>query len=190
MEIEKDNFEDDNELSRLEDDEELAGETEEIVETEEEELVIVGEEPEEETPAPKPAAKPAGKKPAKKAAKKKPAKKKKAAKSKPKRKRRSRRRRKRGGRSFSGSGELVEEEAGTIVPAFSFCGITPPGLGLSLPLLVSHIEYCVFQTNCLERGWRRHALDCPRSRWRCRRLGGVGPADPGIGRGAATRAPR
>ena len=55
MEIEKDNFEDDNELSRLEDDEELAGETEEIVETEEEELVIVGEEAEEETPAPKPA---------------------------------------------------------------------------------------------------------------------------------------
>jgi len=35
MDFEKDNFEDDNELSRL-DDEELAGETEEIVETEEE----------------------------------------------------------------------------------------------------------------------------------------------------------
>ena len=34
MDLEKDNFEDDNELSRLEDDEELAGETEEIVETE------------------------------------------------------------------------------------------------------------------------------------------------------------
>ena len=36
MEIEKDNFEDDNELSRLEDEEELGGETQEIVETEEE----------------------------------------------------------------------------------------------------------------------------------------------------------
>ena len=70
MDFEKDNFEDDNELSRL-DDEELAGETEEIVETEEEELVIVGEEPEEEAPAAKPAPKPAAKKPAKKAAKKK-----------------------------------------------------------------------------------------------------------------------
>jgi len=33
MEIENDNFEDDNELSRLEDDEELVGEAEEIVET-------------------------------------------------------------------------------------------------------------------------------------------------------------
>ena len=38
MDLEKDNFEDDNELSRLEDDEELAGETEEIVETEGPEL--------------------------------------------------------------------------------------------------------------------------------------------------------
>src|SRR5712692_10790935 len=44
MDFEKDNFEDDNELSRLENDEELGGETEEIVEAEEE-LVIVGEEP-------------------------------------------------------------------------------------------------------------------------------------------------
>jgi hypothetical protein len=86
MEIEKDNFEDDNELSRLEDDEELPGETEEIVEAEEEELVIVGEEPEEEAPAPKPAPKPAAKKPAKKAAKKKAAPKKKTKKSKPKKK--------------------------------------------------------------------------------------------------------
>jgi hypothetical protein len=86
MEIEKDNFEDDNELSRLEDDEELVGEAEEIVETEEEDLVIVGEEPEEEAPAPKPAPKPAAKKPAKKAAKKKTAAKKKAKKSKPKKK--------------------------------------------------------------------------------------------------------
>ena len=53
MDIDKDSFEDDNELSRLED-EELGGETEEVVE-EEEELVIVGEEPEEVAPAPKPA---------------------------------------------------------------------------------------------------------------------------------------
>ena len=56
MDFEKDNLEDDNELSRLEDDEELGGETEEIVETEEEELVIVGDDSEEEAPAPKPAA--------------------------------------------------------------------------------------------------------------------------------------
>jgi hypothetical protein len=33
MDFQKDNFEDDNELSRLEDDEELGGETQEIVET-------------------------------------------------------------------------------------------------------------------------------------------------------------
>ncbi len=84
MDIEKDSFEDDNELSRLED-EELGGETEEIVE-EEEELVIVGEEPEEVAPAPKPPAKPAAKKRAKKAAKKKPARKKAAKKAKPKKK--------------------------------------------------------------------------------------------------------
>src|SRR6266850_1412471 len=84
MDIEKDSFEDDNELSRLED-EELGGETEEIVE-EEEELVIVGEEPEEVAPAPKPASKPAAKKRAKKAAKKKPARKKAAKKAKPKKK--------------------------------------------------------------------------------------------------------
>jgi hypothetical protein len=87
MDFEKDNFEDDNELSRLEDDEELGGETHEIVETEEEELVILGEEPEEVAPAPKPAPKPAAKKkPARKAAKKKAASKKKAKKSKPKKK--------------------------------------------------------------------------------------------------------
>jgi hypothetical protein len=84
MDIEKDSFEDDNELSRLED-EELGGETEEIVE-EEEELVIVGEEPEPAAPAPKPAARPAGKKRAKKAGKKKPARKKATKKSKPKKK--------------------------------------------------------------------------------------------------------
>ena len=83
MDIEKDGFEDDNELSRLED-EELGGETEEIVE-EEEELVIVGEEPEA-APAPKPAAKPAAKKRAKKAGKKKPARKKAAKKAKQKKK--------------------------------------------------------------------------------------------------------
>src|SRR4030081_1932416 len=86
MDFEKDNFEDDNELSRLEDDEELGGETEEIVEAEEE-LVIVGEDLDEAAPAPRPAAKPAAKKRPKKAAKKKPARKKKAAKkSKPKKK--------------------------------------------------------------------------------------------------------
>src|SRR5215472_12435975 len=83
MDFEKDNFEDDNELSRLEDDEELGGEAQEIVEAEEEELAIVGEEPEEEAPAPRPAAdRPAPKKPA---AKKKVAPKKKA-KAKPKKK--------------------------------------------------------------------------------------------------------
>ena len=42
MAFEKDSFEDDNELSRLED-EELGGEAEEVVEAEEEELVMVGE---------------------------------------------------------------------------------------------------------------------------------------------------
>src|SRR6266436_6069174 len=36
MAFQKDNFEDDNELSRLEDDEELGGEAEEVVEAEEE----------------------------------------------------------------------------------------------------------------------------------------------------------
>ena len=53
MDFEKESFEDDNELSRLEEDEELGGETQEMVETEEEELVVVGEEPEEEAPAPR-----------------------------------------------------------------------------------------------------------------------------------------
>src|SRR3989454_383826 len=77
MDFEKDNFEDDNELSRL-DDEELAGETEEIVETEEEELGIVGEVP--------------------------------------------------------------EEEAGTIVPASSFCGIAPPRVGYHEPCLVPKLN--------------------------------------------------
>jgi hypothetical protein len=91
MELEKDNFEDDNELSRLEADEELGGG--DLVETEEEEIAIVSEEPEESAPRPaaarpapkkkakkRPAkkAKKAGKKrPAKKAAKKKTSKKKK-----------------------------------------------------------------------------------------------------------------
>jgi len=70
MDFEKEGFEDDNELSRLEEDEELGGESQEIVETEEEELAIVGEEPEEEAPAPRPApaARPAQKKTAKKKA--------------------------------------------------------------------------------------------------------------------------
>jgi hypothetical protein len=88
MDFAKDNFEDDNELSRLEDEEELGGEVQEIVETEEEELAIVGEEPEVETPAPKLAPKPAAKKPAArvKIAKKRAARKKKAKKSKPKKK--------------------------------------------------------------------------------------------------------
>ena len=83
MDFEKDNFEDDNELSRLEEDEELGGETQEMVETEEEELAIVGEEPEEEAPASRPA--PAARPAPKKAAKKKAAPKKKA-KAKPKKK--------------------------------------------------------------------------------------------------------
>jgi hypothetical protein len=93
MEFEKDQFEDDEELSRLEDDEELGGEPGAVVE-EEEELLIVEEEPADEgdEPAAKPAAKPAPKKAspkkaaakkAKKPAKKKPAKK---AKAKPKKK--------------------------------------------------------------------------------------------------------
>jgi hypothetical protein len=94
MDFEKDNFEDDNELSRLEDEEELGGEVREIVETEEEELAIVGEEPEEEAPAPKPAPKPAAKKPAANVAKKGAKPKKKAKKSKPKKKAAKRRARK------------------------------------------------------------------------------------------------
>jgi hypothetical protein len=77
MEFEKDQFEDDEELSRLEDDEELGGEPGAIVE-EEEELLIVEEEPGDEgdEPAAKPAAKPAPKPSTKKAAPKKAAKKK------------------------------------------------------------------------------------------------------------------
>ncbi|HEX2714657.1 MAG TPA: hypothetical protein VHM88_20885 [Candidatus Acidoferrales bacterium] len=83
MDFEKDNFEDENELSRLEDDEELGGETQEIVEAEEEELAIVGEEPDEQAPAPRPAPNPAAKRPA---AKKKAARRKKAKKARPKKK--------------------------------------------------------------------------------------------------------
>jgi len=83
MDFEKENFEDDNELSRVEEDEELGGESQEMVETEEEELAIVGEEPEEEAPAPRPA--PAARPAPKKAEKKKAAPKKKA-KAKPRKK--------------------------------------------------------------------------------------------------------
>jgi hypothetical protein len=91
MDLQKDNFEDD-ELSRLEDEEELGGETHEIVETEEEELAIVGEEPEEESPAPapRPAAKKSAAKKAKKRAGPKKKAKKRAKKSKPKKKARKR----------------------------------------------------------------------------------------------------
>src|SRR5271165_2454114 len=78
MDFEKDQFEDDEELSRLEEDDELGGET--IIEAEEE-ILTVEEEPAEEAeqetaarPAPKATAKKpapkAAKKPAKKAAKK------------------------------------------------------------------------------------------------------------------------
>ena len=70
MDFEKENFEDDSELSPLED-EELGGDADEIVETEEEEMVI-SEEPEEEAPAAKPAPKPAAKKAAKKKQRRKP----------------------------------------------------------------------------------------------------------------------
>src|SRR5437667_10648038 len=84
MDFEKENFEDDNELSPLEDEEELGGESQEIVETEEEELAIVGEEPEEEVPAPRPA--PAARPAPKKAAAKKKAAPKKKPKAKPEQK--------------------------------------------------------------------------------------------------------
>jgi hypothetical protein len=89
MDLEKDNFEEE-ELSGLEEDDELPGDAD-VVETEEEELIITDEEPEEApAPAARPAprtasksaaAKPAAKKPAKKAP---PTKAKKAAKAKPK----------------------------------------------------------------------------------------------------------
>ncbi len=67
MDFKKDNFEDDNELSRLEDDEELG--SGEIVETEEEELTVISEEPEAAVPAPKAPPKPAVRKRAKRAKK-------------------------------------------------------------------------------------------------------------------------
>src|SRR6266478_2189965 len=91
MDLEKDNFEDDNELSGLEEEDELAGG--EVVETEEEELMIGEEEPETApAPAARPAApRPAAKKPAKKAAKKKAGKRKKAGKKKAARKKGKRR---------------------------------------------------------------------------------------------------
>jgi hypothetical protein len=90
MDLKKDAFEDDNELSRLEDEEEI-GAGDEIVETEEEELLITDHEPEAAVPVP--ALKPARKRAAKKRkAKKRAAKKtkksgKRKAKAKPKRKR-------------------------------------------------------------------------------------------------------
>jgi hypothetical protein len=88
MDLEKDNFEDDNELSGLEEEDELGGDSEEIVEVEEEELILGDEEPgEAPAPAPRAAPKPAAKPPAKKAAAKKvPKKAKKAAKPKAKKK--------------------------------------------------------------------------------------------------------
>ena len=77
MDFEKDQFEEDDELSRLEDDDELGGDGEGITE-EEEEILVVEEEPTEEgeeEPAEKPAPKAAPKKAAPKKAAKKPAKK-------------------------------------------------------------------------------------------------------------------
>jgi hypothetical protein len=83
MDFEKDNFDEETELSPLED-EELGEDGEGLVETEEEELIISEEEPEaaapaKKVPAPKPAAKKAAPKPKKAAAKKTPAKKAKKA---------------------------------------------------------------------------------------------------------------
>jgi hypothetical protein len=91
MDIEKDAFEDDNELSRLDEEDELVGDGDDVVESEEATLLIVDEEPEEVAPAPKAAPRRAAKKPAKKkAAKKAPKKAKKAAKkSKPKAKKKA-----------------------------------------------------------------------------------------------------
>ncbi len=92
MEFEKDQFEEDDELSRLDDDEELGSEGDATIE--EEEILLVEDEPAEEgeeepaakpapKAAPKAAPKPAAKKPAaKKVAKKKPAAKKPAKKAK------------------------------------------------------------------------------------------------------------
>jgi hypothetical protein len=82
MDFEKDNFDEETELSPLED-EELGDDGDALVETEGEELIIGEEEPEEapaatKAVAPKPAAKKVAAKP-KKAAKKKPAKKAKKA---------------------------------------------------------------------------------------------------------------
>ena len=62
MDFEKDQFEDDDELSRLEEDEELGGEAESVIEEEEEEILAIDEEPAEEAEeATRPAAKPAPK---------------------------------------------------------------------------------------------------------------------------------
>ncbi len=120
MDIEKDGFEDDNELSRLED-EELGAETEEVVE-EEEELVIVGEEPEEVVPAPKPASKPAAKKRAKKGEE--------SEAEKEGRQEKSQESIEEEKKAVSAvhAGKILLAEAGPWVPAFSFCGILPPTL--------------------------------------------------------------
>ena len=55
MEFQKDAFEDDNDLSRLEEEEEVGHEAEEVMESEEEEILVT-----EEAPAPAPAARQIG----------------------------------------------------------------------------------------------------------------------------------
>src|SRR6516162_106774 len=123
MDLEKDQFEDDDELSRGEEDEELGGEAEGVVEEEEEEGLAIDEEPAEEAeeepaarPAPKAAPKKAAapkakaKKPAKKATK---APKAKKAKAKPKKaaKKPSKKRRREIERAYCTEGLPVEREA-------------------------------------------------------------------------------
>jgi hypothetical protein len=98
MDFEKDAFEDDNELSRMEDEEEGPGGAGELIETEEEE-VLMTEEPVAVPPASKPARKKKAKKKAKKAAKKSKPKKKGKAKGKKKAKKKGRKKsKKRGGK--------------------------------------------------------------------------------------------
>jgi len=123
MDFEKESFEDDNDLSRLEDDEELGGETQEMVETEEEELAIVGEESEEEAPAPRPA--PAARPAPKKAAKKKTVPKKKAkakAKKKAAKKPAEKTAKKKSGAKRSGHDRKCFRKSWGLVPALSFVG--------------------------------------------------------------------